>query len=452
MGQAQVIYRQQNDSPSAFERGMGSVASLQALFAPLLKQQEDKKRMENERLMKDEDFQRQLKLQAAMGNLGGLKTGQITPATANRPASIGAIPVETQVIEKGGFGPQGHYTTREIAPTDAEANANYIPVAPGTLIDPAQNQAFQRGKKDLDLADTIKALRAKGMLENELAGNKPTVFNEGDMVATPNQVKSGEAVIPKKGMTPIQLKFNDVGDAIVGQHPSTGEEISRTPKTPGKETKVTPQGLYVFDPKDPTNGTIAPGTAPTQAPSGLYNDDQRAAVMQLTDRFQKSPYVQKATSAQGSLDIIRKGIEQNNSAGDIAAVNQFQSGMVDPGATVREGDIALIQKSASLMARVQNYLPRLVKGGMLPPELRKEIRDMSEEIYEMRAANANEEVGRMKQLVPKFGIQFEDIGKEFPTKVSGQVKSYTSEDEIRQAKVPDGTKIIMNGKPGTWYN
>lgn len=250
-----------------------------------------------------------------------------------------------------------------------------------------------------------------------------------------NQIKRVEEFkksleIPK----PLQLDKIDVGDSIILTNPVTGEQVKTIPKETGAKYITTKQGVMKVT-KDQEGKEIEEfiqGSDPIS--NQIYSSEQRSAVNQLYDRFQRNPYIQKATTAQGSLDIIDRGLSQKNSAGDIAAINQFQSGMVDPGATVREGDVALITKSASLVGRLNNYLPRLIKGGVLPPELRKEIGDLAQDIYNMRAKNANQtEVARQKDIAPKFGVLFEDVGKEFPIKKEGK---YIIESENI---VPSGT-------------
>lgn len=151
-----------------------------------------------------------------------------------------------------------------------------------------------------------------------------------------------------------------------------------------------------------------------EGPEGVYTKQQQASVNQLYDRFNRNDYVKKAQSAQSSVDIILQGLSQNNSTGDIAAINQFQSGLIDPGATVREGDVVLIRNAAPVLARVQNYLPQLLKGGVLPPQMRDEMKKISTQIYNMRAKNAMEiPVKQFKNNAQNAGIQFEDIGQEF---------------------------------------
>lgn len=149
---------------------------------------------------------------------------------------------------------------------------------------------------------------------------------------------------------------------------------------------------------------------------GVYAADQRRGVLQLTKAFQDDPYIAYAIEAESALDTVLNGIAANNSTGDIAAINAFQGGMIDPKATVREGDVELIQKSAALFQRFQNYIPKLLAGAVLTPEQRKDMQKMAEQIYDLRARNANDVgVKKFKTLAPKFRISLDDFGREFPS-------------------------------------
>lgn len=248
---AQVIYTSRNNQPSKFDQVLSSLALAQSAMAPMLQADQQKKAQEAARLEKIDDFNRQLKLQSILHGQQGVKTAPFNPATANRPASWGAIPVAQ--------------SNGQIAPE--EMAANYQPIDEGSMIDPQQFQAGEVAKqlKAQKLVDD--ALRNKLKIENEAALDKPDVYKQDDTVATARDVMSGKVNIPKKGIEQVKLEFKDIGDAVIGLDPTTGKEVSRTEKKAGMETRVTPQGLYVYDPKDPSNGKIAPGTAPIEKPA-----------------------------------------------------------------------------------------------------------------------------------------------------------------------------------------
>lgn len=148
--------------------------------------------------------------------------------------------------------------------------------------------------------------------------------------------------------------------------------------------------------------------------SKVYSKEQLDSANKLRDDFNNDKTVAKAVAAEGALQVILKGLSEGNGPGDIAAINQFQSGMVDPGATVREGDVALMKQASPLMSRLQNYLPQLIKGGQLPPEMREQIKSLATGIYKERAAHANEKsIPQYERLAKKSSLDFEDVGRVF---------------------------------------
>lgn len=390
--------------------------------------QEKLRRLQNPQAAMAEDIASKLTLEAALNPNSGLLTLQPGLGTIATPGAI------TQAQEAA---LPSTLTPQTVLPT-AAAGIPVTEVAPfgigtGVYSDPSI---------PLAAAEREAALKRQADLQ------KVQSFAPGTTVGTIDQVLKGQGVkIPDKSSTQRSLEFRDDGVAIIGLDPFTGKEVSRTPKVSGVEYRTSPAGLFRLT-RDETGRAVeelVEGSGPVnQGGLGVYTSEQRSAVNQLSDRFQRNPYVKKAEAAQGALDIILKGLDNSNSAGDIAAINQFQSGMVDPGATVREGDVELIRRSAALSQRLTNLLPRLVKGGVLPPELRKEIKEMSSSIYEMRAKNANEiEASRVKQLAPKFGITFEDVAREFPT--LAQMKG----EKVQAA--PEGTILMISASGDEVY-
>lgn len=220
-------------------------------------------------------------------------------------------------------------------------------------------------------------------------------------------IVAGRPVLPK-------ISVEKVGNTLITM--TDGVETGRIEVPQETQVVNTKNGVFVGVPGG--EFSVVPGTESSTETAGpdsaTYNKQQLSSVNSLMDRYKRDDYVKKAEAAQSSLDIIQQGLSQNNSAGDIAAINQFQSGLIDPGATVREGDVQLIVGASPLLARAQNYLPRLIKGGVLPPEMRNEIKKLSIDIYNMRANNANDITNKkFKKLAVKAKINFEDLGEDF---------------------------------------
>jgi len=98
-------------------------------------------------------------------------------------------------------------------------------------------------------------------------------------------------------------------------------------------------------------------------------------------RTSAAPSDEELTAFQRRYQITDQAIEKMGSEGirDIALINSYQR-MIDP-ATVREGDVALQQASASASERAGIYLARLREGKFLTPEQRTEMRRLADNFY-----------------------------------------------------------------------
>jgi hypothetical protein len=246
---SRIIYGQQQLRPeSGLEQGLRTAAMLQQIVGPILAQQQQKKALEAQELSKENDFQRQLRLKQAMGELGGLKTGQINQAKGGMPASVGAIPVDMA----GG------------APTQEEASANYIPVGTGSLLEPSLNKKFQQQKLNEAMAQMLKNEKAKGELENELALKKPQAFSPGTTLGTIGGMMKGEEgiKIADRATAPQANTFQKVGNKLLIFKPGATEPSNSIDIDPTADVKSTAQGI--FKEKTPGKGDyeLIGGTAP----------------------------------------------------------------------------------------------------------------------------------------------------------------------------------------------
>jgi hypothetical protein len=236
--------------PSGIQQGLDFGMQLQQLAAPFINRQlqvkdqelrrqqhlEDIDRARNNQL---EDLQRQYQLKQAMGEIGGAKFTPITPARNGTPASIGALPV---------------------SPNDPQ---DLMVASPGVFISPSENQDFE-----------IKKLMRQKQLNDLLNPPGPTKLGAGDVLVQRGENGQMQELYRAPGKDAVQksLEFKDTGDSIIGLDPITGQETIRHKKTQGLEVKTTPQGLFEYDPKNPSAGRIIPGTAPVTTTQPKLSD------------------------------------------------------------------------------------------------------------------------------------------------------------------------------------
>lgn len=189
-----------------------------------------------------------------------------------------------------------------------------------------------------------------------------------------------------------------------------------------------------------TEGMTASDILSKSSTMSTLDSEQVKTLNQLTDNYEKDDYIKKAKEAIGSRDVVTSSLNQKNGLADIAAINAFQR-MVDPGATVREGDVSLIQSASAFLAKLNPayLIKKLERGDKLPEETRKQMRDLSEKIYEMRALNANNlSIPKFKKIAEATRLPFDLVGQDF------KIQNVSPQNPT--GKIKKGQRVIQHGK------
>lgn len=116
----------------------------------------------------------------------------------------------------------------------------------------------------------------------------------------------------------------------------------------------------------------------TYGPSGLNADQVRAEREYARDW--RGVY-DNFSSIRSEFGRIEQMASRRDSAGDLALVVSFTK-MLDPGSVAREGEVALTQSAASLLAQAQTFLPRLQQGNtLLPDQVRAQLLSAAQQMY-----------------------------------------------------------------------
>lgn len=185
---------------------------------------------------------------------------------------------------------------------------------------------------------------------------------------------------------------------------------------------------------------------------GELTPRQLSAAMQMGSGLKSHPAYVDMLDIDTGMQGVETGLAQNNGFGDITAINAFQR-MVDPGATVREGDVSLLQSGSAFLDKILSDFPleRLRSGAKLPDATRQAMLKTARELYAARARNYNDTVGsQAKALATAAKIPFEYIGRDFNVDKVGSAPSVI----VQQNKTTgafrhstDGGKTWRNGKP-----
>jgi hypothetical protein len=146
--------------------------------------------------------------------------------------------------------------------------------------------------------------------------------------------------------------------------------------------------------------------------------DQRKTtnMLAISGQVKSHPAYTKMLDFENGLEAVETGLNVGDGAGDITAINAFQR-LVDPGVSVREGDVKLLQSASSWLARMNPsyWIEQLKQGSKLPPETREAMRTLARQMYAARARTYSERVGDVfKQQAAAAGVPYGLVARDFP--------------------------------------
>jgi hypothetical protein len=174
--------------------------------------------------------------------------------------------------------------------------------------------------------------------------------------------------------------------------------------------------------------------------SNELSPGQRAGMMQLDARILADPAFKDFAVARAGFDAVQAGLRGQSGFDDISIINSIQR-MIDPGATVREGDVTLlvsripaIKKYAEMSAingkQVWNLQAMLLEGRILPDSVKEDISDLSIRLMAQRQYRVDAEMPRYLSMAAAMGVPPELVrtaigvtGEAGPIEKSGAVNA-----------------------------
>ena len=163
------------------------------------------------------------------------------------------------------------------------------------------------------------------------------------------------------------------------------------------------------------------------AETSVLSPDQQKAWNGLRKSLESDPYYQTFNGAKLAIGRIEAALGQQDGVSDIAAINGFQNGIVDPNATVRSEDVSLIQSAMSWADRVDlNYWKgKVVSGDKLPQSMREQMAATA------RSITAAYERAYIEQTLTRFQQEVQQAG--LPQSVLQQYGSSKSNTTVTPA-------------------
>lgn len=151
-------------------------------------------------------------------------------------------------------------------------------------------------------------------------------------------------------------------------------------------------------------------------------------------QIKTDPFYTVWTGSKSAVTRINTAIGDNGGAdglSDIMAINAFQNGIVDPGATVREGDVALMQTAIAWaqLAKLDTWKERIADGDKLPAQMRAKMLQLATATRDAYARDfQSETVPKVQSLIKQNGLPpsvlDSYIGESVTPSVSPQVRSF----------------------------
>lgn len=176
-------------------------------------------------------------------------------------------------------------------------------------------------------------------------------------------------------------------------------------------------GKYLLSPGDRLDISIKQQTlsdkrdaakAASEAKSkGLLTEDQYKTATDLRKEYNGLTEVKNAKDSETTTTALVSSLAAKNPTSDIAAINSFQRLAVDPGVSVREGDVALLQSANSFGDKAWLRTNGYMKGDKLTDNARADMQALALKIHDARIGYATEQTAPIRTTAKGYGIDFD---------------------------------------------
>jgi hypothetical protein len=195
--------------------------------------------------------------------------------------------------------------------------------------------------------------------------------------------------------------LNQTAQWLATQGPK-GEALAQAVLSGAMSAEAAAKAL--LDPK-----AVIPGLTGTA--DALLTDEQFQQINTIRDDFRTdlAPFIETNNAAQN----IFAAAGGTGGTSDFTMAQQFAK-LLDPTSVVREGELAAVMSSTgslpSFLTRIQGELE--MNGNKLPPQTKREILRLTEEIVRTRRTSAEGKLGTYRELARRAGLDPSLIGLE----------------------------------------
>lgn len=203
----------------------------------------------------------------------------------------------------------------------------------------------------------------------------------------------------KKGATIPTLQFRTVGNTLIGVDPISGEEKTRIALDPKKQVRQTKQGLFEYDPANPSEGRIIPGTQPPEKDLGLTPSQRISAKREIRSTYDELPakldyfgkgQVPGSNQLKTRLDAILKPVNSDYSKLNPQAKQTFVfaiNKLRDPTSATLLAEAEQIASKSGLGDRFRAWVSGYKEGDPLPDQVAKDIYTVISQVADTHREN-----------------------------------------------------------------
>lgn len=182
--------------------------------------------------------------------------------------------------------------------------------------------------------------------------------------------------------------------------------------------------------------------------SGIITKEQAEKATELRKEYNQLEPVKSLDKSETDTKAILNALKGGKPTDDIAAINSFQRIAVDPGVSVREGDVALLQTANSFGDKAWLRTNGYMVGNKLTPAARTAMQELTLKIHDSRIGSAIEKTAPIQATAKVYGIDFNNYvasPKKNSQQLLEEVTAQQVTPEVKAASYVDSISSQLGG-------
>lgn len=216
------------------------------------------------------------------------------------------------------------------------------------------------------------------------------------------------------------LKFQRIGNDLVGLDPVTGKEVSRMTVDPYKKIMNTSKGLWVYDPENPSDGEYVPGSE--KEDSGITPSQRLSNKRELRLTYQELPskndyfgrgQIPGSYQLKTRLDAVLKPVNGDFSKLNPQAKQTFVfaiNKLRDPTSATLLAEAKQIADKAGIGDRFSSFIANWKEGDPLPDQVAKDIYEVISQVETAHKDALVNDLVQAKEDADELGVKLASIG------------------------------------------